>query len=72
MSLIARPTKWGHVSEETAILEGSLITFEKALEKEDRKLISSLLMKDVKQSFENINDAITEIIDQEGKREVLN
>lgn len=69
---IARPTNWDQVSEQTKVLEGSMPTFEKALENADRKQISSLLGKDVKESFEKLNDAIKGVIDQEGKRESLN
>lgn len=68
----ARPVKWAQVSEQAKVLADSMPNFEKAVETKDRGQISSLLMKDISEVFGKLNHAVTVIIDQEGKREVLN
>lgn len=68
----ARPTKWDQVKEQAKMLKDGIRIFEKAMENKDRQQISSLLMKDISGVFGKLNYAVTEIIDQEGKREGLN
>lgn len=65
---VARPTNWDVVKESVEPLQGVLQDFEDALENEDTVLLADLLSYEVKPVFEQLNEQLTAIIDQDGER----